>query len=149
MMSLFFPSRFTFLILIVIYSNFAVSKMHSHRRSNDEDVPKDVFGETPDVQIDEATKSALISYVGRRLAAQPVKIRGDIEVTCFTYDGIDAIKEALLAGEGMGTKDMPLKIKLIAPPMYAFTCTTVMKEAGLELMNAAIAVISDKVKAKG
>lgn len=123
--------------------------MHSHRRSNDEDVPKDVFGETPDVQIDEATKSALISYVGRRLAAQPVKIRGDIEVTCFTYDGIDAIKEALLAGEGMGTKDMPLKIKLIAPPMYAFTCTTVMKEAGLELMNAAIAVISDKVKAKG
>jgi translation initiation factor 2 subunit 1 len=37
--------------------------------------------------------ASVLSYVKRRLAPQPVKIRADIEVTCFDYEGIDAIKE--------------------------------------------------------
>jgi translation initiation factor 2 subunit 1 len=40
-------------------------------------------------------KTDLLTYIKRRLAPQPVKIRADIEVTCFTYEGIDAIKAAL------------------------------------------------------
>jgi len=31
-----------------------------------------------------------------------VKIRSDIDVTCYTYEGIDAIKQALLEGEAKG-----------------------------------------------
>ena len=34
------------------------------------------------------------------------------QVTCFTYEGIDAIKEALLAGEAHSTPDVPIKIKV-------------------------------------
>jgi hypothetical protein len=44
----------------------------------------------------------LLTYIKRRLAPQPVKIRADIEVTCFTYEGIDAIKAALTEGEEKG-----------------------------------------------
>ena len=44
-------------------------------------------------------KNDLLTYIKRRLAPQPVKIRADIEVTCFTYEGIDAIKAALGDGE--------------------------------------------------
>lgn len=40
--------------------------------------------------------ASVLSYVKRRLAPQPVKIRADIEVTCFNYEGIDAIKEVNL-----------------------------------------------------
>jgi translation initiation factor 2 subunit 1 len=33
------------------------------------------------------------------MAPQPVKIRTDFELTCFTYEGIDALKEALLTAK--------------------------------------------------
>ena len=52
--------------------------------------------------MDTKVKESMISYVKRRLAPQPVKIRSDIEVTCFTYEGIDAIKQALTEGEAKG-----------------------------------------------
>lgn len=37
---------------------------------------------------------------------------------CFGYDGIDAIKEALKAAEALSTEEIPVKIKLVAPPLY-------------------------------
>lgn len=101
------------------------------------------------IDVDEATKNELVSYVKRRLAPQPVKIRADIEVTCFTYEGIDAIKEALADGEQRGTNDSPVKIKLIAPPMYVITSMTLDKDVGIETMNAAIEVIANSIRSKG
>lgn len=106
----------------------------------------DIFA---DLDIEEDVKSALVTYIKRRLAPQPVKIRADIEVTCFTYEGIDAIKEALAEGEAKGTADAPVRIKLIAPPMYVMTSMTLDKDLGVETMNAAIEAIAATVKAKG
>jgi translation initiation factor 2 subunit 1 len=77
----------------------------------------------------------VVTYVKRRLAPQPVKIRADIEVTCFTYEGIDAIKEALL--------------ELIAPPMYVMTTMTLDKEIGVATLNKAIEAIAVLIRAKG
>jgi hypothetical protein len=58
-----------------------------------------------------------VSYIRRRLAPKPIKIRADIEVTCFAYEGIEAIKGALQAGLDTPTNS-EVEIKLIAPPMY-------------------------------
>jgi translation initiation factor 2 alpha subunit (eIF-2alpha) len=33
------------------------------------------------------------------MAPAPVKLRADFELTCFTFEGIEAIKEALLAAK--------------------------------------------------
>lgn len=54
----------------------------------------------PDVWQDikfpnEAIAEELKSYISKRLTPQPTKLRADIEVTCFGYEGIDAIKTAL------------------------------------------------------
>ena len=56
------------------------------------------------LEVDGKVKESILSYVKRRLAPQPVKIRSDIEVTCFTYEGIDAIKQALSEGEAKGIR---------------------------------------------
>ena len=88
-------------------------------------------------------------YIRRRLAPQPIKIRADVEVSCFTYDGIDAIREALFAGIAVGTENSPIKIRLIAPPIYVLSTMTLEKESGIALLQKAIDVILEKISAKG
>jgi translation initiation factor 2 subunit 1 len=70
-------------------------------------------------------------------------------VSCYTSEGIDAIKEALLAGENAGTAEAPVKIKLIAPPLFVVTCTTLDKDFGIALLKRAIEVVETTIKAKG
>lgn len=43
---------------------------------------------------------------------QAVKCRADIQVSCFTHEGIDAVKEALLKGLENDKEEMPIKVRL-------------------------------------
>ena len=76
------------------------------------------------LQADE--KEKLETIIKHRLTPQPVKIRAgiqrssfrvdiiqyllDIEVSCFGYEGIDAVKESLKAGLNQSTIDLPIKV---------------------------------------
>jgi translation initiation factor 2 subunit 1 len=91
----------------------------------------------------------LKAYIRRRLAPQPIKVRADVEVSCFTYEGIDAIRDALFAGMALGTEQSPIKVKLIAPPIYVLSTTTLDKEAGIALLAKAIETIESTIKSKG
>jgi len=87
--------------------------------------------------------------VARRLTPKAVKIRSDIEVKCFAYEGIDAIKAALKAGEAVSTENVPIKIRLVAPPLYVVTTNSTDKSGGVELMEKALAVIDAKITELG
>jgi translation initiation factor 2 subunit 1 len=102
-----------------------------------------------ELEIPQELKDELRTYILRRLAPQPIKIRSDIEVSCFTYEGIDAIRDALFAGMEVGSDQNPIRIKLIAPPIYVLSTTTLEKEAGIGLLNQAIDVIREKITEKG
>ncbi|KAI7690346.1 hypothetical protein SSS_06669 [Sarcoptes scabiei] len=80
---------------------------------------------------------------------QAVKVRSDIEVGCYAYEGVDAVKNALRAGIACGTEDMPIKINLIAPPRYVVTTSTLDKEKGVELLKDSLAKIEESIKASG
>lgn len=82
------------------------------------------------------------------MAPQPVKIRADIEVTCYNYEGIDAIKESLLEGENTGTNEV-VTIKLIAPPMYVMTTITLDRELGIDTLTKAIERVATRIRSKG
>jgi hypothetical protein len=43
--------------------------------------------------------------IKRRMTPQPLKIRADVELTCFHYDGIEHIKKAMRAAEATSTED--------------------------------------------
>lgn len=68
-----------------------------------------------------ATHSLLMSTIAKRLTPQPIKLRADIELTCYTPAGIDAIKKALRAGEKASSETVPIKAKLVAPPLYVLS----------------------------
>ncbi|KAI9005633.1 eukaryotic translation initiation factor 2 alpha subunit-domain-containing protein [Hyaloraphidium curvatum] len=93
------------------------------------------------IEMTDEIKKELFANIRRRLTPQPIKFRSDIEVTCFAYEGIDAVKAALTAGEEASTEDAPIKIKLIAPPLYVMTTHCVDKTIGLEVMEKALSQI--------
>jgi translation initiation factor 2 subunit 1 len=101
------------------------------------------------IEVPEDLKDEIKNYIRRRLAPQPIKIRSDVEVSCFTYEGIDAIREALYAGIAVGTEHSPIKIKLIAPPIYVLSTTTLEKEAGIALLTSAIKTIEERIVKSG
>lgn len=101
------------------------------------------------LEIPDDLREELKMYIIRRLAPQPIKIRSDIEVSCFTYQGIDAIREALFCGMAVGTSNSVIKIKLIAPPIYVLNTTTLEKDVGIALLNTAIEAIREKIVAAG
>lgn len=101
------------------------------------------------LEIDQDTKDMVLNYTRRKLAPQPVKIRADIELTCFTYEGIDAIKAALHAGEEQSADGAKVSIKLIAPPMYVMTTMTLDKELGVETLNKAVEEVGNVIRSKG
>jgi translation initiation factor 2 subunit 1 len=99
--------------------------------------------------LDENTKKVLIDNINRKLTQINVKIRADFECSCFTYEGIDAVKEALRAGIKVGTEEIPVKINLIAPPVYVMTCSTSEKSEGLAMLNEACSAIETTIKKSG
>jgi len=100
-------------------------------------------------EIQDKVKSTLLANIKRRLTPMPVRLRADIEVTCFGYEGIDAIKAALLAGQAVGTEEAVIKIKLVAPPLYVMMTTSLDKEGGLAKLEEACAVIGETIRKKG
>jgi len=102
------------------------------------------------LDVDTNTREVVLSNIKRRLTPQPVKVRADLEVTCFQYEGIDAIKEALRKGEETSTDEAPIKIKLVAPPLYVVVTTSIQKETGIKALNVAIDAIKAQItKSKG
>jgi translation initiation factor 2 alpha subunit (eIF-2alpha) len=52
-------------------------------------------GEPIECLTDEV-KDAIMKNIRRRMTPQPVKIRADVELTCFSYDGILHIQVHML-----------------------------------------------------
>lgn len=99
--------------------------------------------------LDKETLEVLEANIKRRLTPQSVKIRTDIEVACYGYEGVDAVKSSLKAGLAMTTEEMPIKINLIAPPLYVMTTQTLERAEGLAKLNAANQKIKTAIEDAG
>lgn len=86
-------------------------------------------------------------YISRRLTPQAIKIRADVEVSCFGYEGIDAIKRALREAESVSTEQMQVKAKLVAAPLYVISCQALDKNQGIKLLQDAIEKVSKSIEA--
>ncbi|KAG0454615.1 hypothetical protein HPP92_023595 [Vanilla planifolia] len=95
--------------------------------------------------LTEEVKDALIKNIRRRMTPQPLKIRADIEMKCFQFDGVLHIKEAMRKAEAAGDADCPVKIKLVAPPLYVLTTQTLDKEKGITVLTNAIKACTEEI----
>jgi len=107
-----------------------------------------VFSSLPN-PVPTSTLSILTGTIARRLTPQPIKLRADIELTCYTPAGIDAIKKALRAGEKESNDTVPIKAKLVAPPLYVLSTNATDKYAAVDRLERAIESIQAKIEEKG
>jgi len=112
--------------------------------------PDSIFNEEIMPGLAPELRQSLLDNIAKRLTPTAIKIRADIEVTCFHYEGIDAIKRSLLKGVHLGSDDLPIKIKLVAPPLYVMLCSAMDKNKGIALLTQAIDLMRDEIRsAKG
>ncbi|KAJ6018686.1 hypothetical protein N7499_010121 [Penicillium canescens] len=97
----------------------------------------------------EPVKKELQQYISSKLTPHPTKVRADIEVTCFGYDGIDAVKDALRTAEADNTPENQIKVKLVAPPLYVLASQCLDKKYGIQMLEEAIVKIGERIKANG
>eukprot|EP01029_Cantina_marsupialis_P027355 TRINITY_DN7630_c0_g1_i1.p1 TRINITY_DN7630_c0_g1~~TRINITY_DN7630_c0_g1_i1.p1 ORF type:complete len:289 (+),score=94.22 TRINITY_DN7630_c0_g1_i1:61-927(+) len=90
------------------------------------------------LEIPEEVLADLIKVIERKMTPEPRRIRGDIEVTCFGFQGVDAVKAALKTAEECSTEHVKLEAKLVAPPRYFLQTVVLDATEGIEVMNAAI-----------
>lgn len=97
----------------------------------------------------DVVRDELQSYISKKLTPHPTKVRADVEVTCFKYDGIDAVKDALRTAEAKNTVETQVKVKLVSPPHYVLTSQCLDKGHGISLLEEAIKSIDNKIQGAG
>ena len=65
-----------------------------------------------------------------RMVPQPVKLRAEFKLNCVTFEGIDAMKAALLEGEKLSNNEMVIKFRIVASPTYECSLVTIKKRKG-------------------
>jgi len=111
--------------------------------SEDEDI---FVGIVEDVT--EELKSQLKKIVLQRMAVQPVKLGSQIEVTCYSFAGIEDIKRALHAGLD-ATDGADVKIQLISSPLYLVWMQTIDEEKGKKLLEQVIGAVKEDIAQSG
>eukprot|EP00300_Choanocystis_sp_HF-7_P005192 c13939_g1_i1.p1 GENE.c13939_g1_i1~~c13939_g1_i1.p1 ORF type:complete len:327 (-),score=72.60 c13939_g1_i1:49-1029(-) len=101
-----------------------------------------------DLNLPKEVQAELVHNIRRRLAPMPIRLRAEVAVTCFTYEGIEAIKAALSKGL-IGEGDETVKIALLAPPVYVLTCTCLNTAQGVSQLNKSIELIKTAIEASG
>lgn len=96
--------------------------------------------------VDSNVRKELMDILRQKMVPQPVKIRADFKLTCFKFEGIDAIRAALLEGEKLSTPDINIKFKVIGSPIYEVTTTTINKAEGIKLLGQALKTVENSIR---
>lgn len=102
------------------------------------------------ITISAEQKAALMNSIHKKMAAAPQKLRTTFNLHCYTYEGIEAIKESLLAARAQTSDDkFKLVFQMIAPPEYKAEVVSLDKMGATERLEKALEIIQTEIKARG
>jgi len=93
-------------------------------------------------------KEEIEMHMRRRLIVSTVRLQAKCEVSCSEYEGIDAIKAALLEGLKASKDGLEVNVKLIAHPVFALTCMCLEKDKGVKVLSEALDLIKACIESK-
>ena len=84
------------------------------------------------------------------MAVQPLKLRTRFNLQCYTYEGIEAIKQSLIeAKRQTSDEQFTLIFQLIASPEYKVEVVTRDKNGGVQRLEKALSIIQEEIKKRG
>lgn len=109
--------------------------------------PEKVMAE---LDISEDHKKALLMNIKKKMATAPIKLRTTFKLICYNFDGVIAIKEALLAAKAQTTSEkFELVFQMIVSPEYKVEVVTLDKEGGTAKLIEATELVQKEIKARG
>lgn len=87
----------------------------------------------------------LFQCIRKRLKIRPIKMRATIEVSCFSYRGIESVKDALIYGRNACGGEVEIQINLIAHPLFSLTCVCNDVQSGKKYLIMCMQNIKDKI----
>jgi len=132
---------------------FALDIFKKHiNGEEDTDVWKHVDFSQPGLDLSgqaEKLKQNIETVLQRRLMSSVLRLQAKVEVFCAAYEGIDAVKAALLEGFKASSEECEVSIKLIAHPVFALSCMCRDKELGVKVLDTAMEHIEKAILAAG
>ena len=102
------------------------------------------------LNISDKEREALLANIHKKMAAAPVKLRARFNLQCYTFEGIDAIRESLLEAKEKTCDDQfQLVFQLIAPPEYMVEVVTLDKNGGTERLEKALKIVGEGIVSRG
>lgn len=75
-----------------------------------------------------------------------LKIESEVEATCFTAEGIDAIIPAFKAGKEVANQ---VQISIVSAPLYSLSLVTKEIEEGIQLVSSVIEKVKQELERRG
>lgn len=110
--------------------------------------PEQVFSR---IEIDDKTKDLLMDNISKRMKPVNTKISSTFELTCYTFEGIDAIQRALKESlakieEDKESDEEKLNITLIKSPLYeCYTHRNVKIQEGFDKIEILLKYIEESI----
>lgn len=108
--------------------------------------PEDVFKE---LSVPNDIYQSLMKSIRRKLTPAPVKLRADVDITCFAYEGICAIRRGIHAAESLSTEEVTIRVRLVAPPHYVATANTLDKSLGVVQLEESLKLLQNSLVSEG
>lgn len=100
-----------------------------------------------EMDLSDAVKDCLLKEIKHRLAEQPIRVQSQIDISCFTVEGVEAIKAALLAGRKHAEdNNQKMEINLLSSPTYRLTTQCTDKQQGVDTIREVNKVIKEEIE---
>lgn len=100
--------------------------------------------------VSEKIRKDILDEITRRLSPQAARLKAQIEVRCADFEGVNAVKKALIAGEAAANTDPnqnPVKVKVVSAPLYEVVTTSMGIGPGKARIEKCLSAIEESILA--
>ncbi|KRX05736.1 Translation initiation factor 2, alpha subunit, middle domain [Pseudocohnilembus persalinus] len=99
-----------------------------------------------ELKLDPKVREILDYEIARRLKPQSIRVKTDFELSCYGYEGVNAIVNSLKVGEQCSTDKFKIKFYIVGSPVYSGSIQTSDRASGIKILNQALEKIEQEIK---